>query len=411
MDWLAKILGLPEHFLNAAPGPGGGIIQGSASESCLIALIAARENMVKRYKEERPEMTEAEVRGKLVAYSSDQGNSCIEKAGILGAVPMRLLDTDENCSLRGETLRAAIEKDLADGLIPCAVLATLGTTAVCAFDNLVEIGPLCQEYKLWLHVDAAYAGSAFVCPEFRHLMAGIELVDSFNFNMHKWMMVNFDCCAMWLKNSQLLVKALAVDRIYLNHKYQSDPARAPDYRHWTIALGRRMRSLKVWITLRTVGIEKIRENIRTHVRFAKMFEQFVLDDDRFEIVTRASLGVVVFRLKGGCAITQELLELITAKKKIYLIAGTVHGNFGIRFVICGLKPEEHDIVYAWQHIKENLKELEEMKIAGLPLKCRLAEEETPMKKSDVNIDSSLAEQLSNFASQLSLSTTGQEKSK
>lgn len=271
---------------------------------------------------------------------------------------MRLLGTDEICALRGESLRKAIEKDVAAGLIPCAVLATLGTTATCAFDNLTEIGPLCKKYQMWLHIDAAYAGSAFCCPEYRHYMAGIEHADSFNFNLHKWMLVNFDCCAMWLKDSDTVVRALTVDRIYLNHKYQNEQSKAPDYRHWTTALGRRMRSLKVWFTLRTIGVENIRTRIRKHIGFAKMFEGFVSQDDRFEIVTKAVMGVVVFRLKTGCEKTKELLEYITGKKKIYMIAGTVHGNFGIRFVVCGIDPEETDIIYAWNHILESLNEIE-----------------------------------------------------
>lgn len=358
MDWLAKILGLPEHFLNSAPGTGGGVIQGSASESCMLALVAGREQTVRRYRREHPEMTEGEVRAKLVAYSSDQGNSCIEKAGILAGVPMRLLHTDEICSLRGETLKKAIEKDLAQGLIPCAVLCTLGTTATCAFDNLTEIGPLCKEHELWLHIDAAYAGSAFICEENRHYMKGIEHADSFNFNLHKWMLVNFDCCAMWLKDSEKMIRALTVQRIYLSHKYENEKSKAPDYRHWTTALGRRMRSLKVWFTLRTIGVENIRARIRSHIAMAKMFEGFVLQDDRFEIITKAVMGVVVFRLKTGCEKTRELLEYITEKKKIYMIAGSVHGNYGIRFVVCGIEPEERDIVYAWQHILENLREIE-----------------------------------------------------
>lgn len=377
MDWLAKILGLPQHFLNSDSGNGGGVIQGSASESCMLALITAREQTVRRYRKEHPEMSESDVRGKLVAYSSDQGNSCIEKAGILAGVPMRLLHTDEICSLRGETLKKAIDKDLAAGLIPCAVLCTLGTTATCAFDKLTEIGPLCQQHQMWLHIDAAYAGSAFVCEENRHYMEGIEYADSFNFNLHKWFLVNFDCCAMWLKDTECLTRALSVERIYLSHKYTSDQSKAPDYRHWTTALGRRMRSLKVWFTLRTIGVENIRARIRKHIGLAKMFEGFVLSDDRFEVITKAVMGVVVFRLRTGCEKTKELLERITGKKKIYMIAGSVHGNFGIRFVICGIEPEERDITYAWQHILENLKEIEEEREKKM-VKVE-SEEKTPLE--------------------------------
>lgn len=220
MDWLGKLLNLPEEFLNCHDGPGGGVIQGSASDSILIAVLAAREQSVRRVGEESPDMTESDIRGRLVAYSSDQSNSAVEKAGILAAMPMRLLTTDAKCALRGDTLRKAIEEDLAMGNIPSVCIATLGTTGTCAFDDIEEIGQVCKEYNVWLHIDAAYAGAAFCCPEYHHLMKGVELAESFNFNAHKWMMVNFDCCAMWLKNADLLVQAFNVDRIYLQHRFQ-----------------------------------------------------------------------------------------------------------------------------------------------------------------------------------------------
>lgn len=277
---------------------------------------------------------------------------------MLAAVPIRLLTTDENCALRGETLKKAIEDDMAAGLIPCAVLVTLGTTPTCAFDNIVEIGPLCEQHELWLHIDAAYAGSAFCCPEYRYLMNGIEYADSLNVNLHKWMLINFDCCAMWLRDSDLLVKAMTVERIYLSHKYQYANHKAPDFRHWTIPLGRRMRSLKVWFTLRTIGVENFRTRFRKIIGFAKLFEEFVENDARFEIMAKVIMGIMVFRLKSGGDQTKELLERITNKKKIYMIAGNVHGKFGIRFVVCGKDPQKEDIVFAWNHIVETLDEME-----------------------------------------------------
>lgn len=358
MDWLAKLLHLPDHFTTSSPGRGGGVIQGSASEAVVVALIVGRELTVKRYRKSHPEMSESEVRGKLVAYTSDQSNSCIEKAGILAAVPMRLLPTDEKCALRGATLRKAIEEDVAAGLIPCAVLATLGTTPTCAFDNLSELGPVCQERGVYLHVDAAYAGSAFCCEEYAYMRRGLEFVDSLNVNMHKAMLVNFDCCAMWMRDSDLLVKAMTVERTYLSHHYENVNRKAPDMRHYTIALGRRMRSLKVWFTLRSYGAENIRGRIRKHAEYAQMFEGFVRDDVRFEVVTEAVLSLVVFRLKAGCEKTKELLDRVTEKKKIYMVAGTIHGSYGIRFVVGGMEPEEKDIVFAWDHIKETLAEIE-----------------------------------------------------
>lgn len=322
---------------------------GSASEAVLVAVLTAREQTVRRVKAEHPEMSESDIRGKLIMYSSDQSNSAIEKSALLASVSIRLLPADADVSLRGDVFKAAVEEDIKNGKIPFCCIATHGTTGTCAFDNLPEIGPICHEHKIWLHIDAAYAGVALCCPEFRPLMPGIELADSFNVNLHKRMHVNFDCCAMWFKNADLVVDSFNVDRIYLRHQFQGD-SKAPDYRHWQVPLGRRFRALKVWITLRTLGMEKIRESIRNDVHLANLFQNKVLNDSRFEIVAKPMLGLVCFRLKGDCEKTQQLLDRITERKNIYMIPAKWHSRLMIRFVICGLKPEERDIDYAWNEI-------------------------------------------------------------
>lgn len=304
--------------------------------------------MVRRVKAAHPELSEAHIKGKLVAYTSDQANSSVEKAGILGSMPMRLLPADENCVLRGATLLEAIEKDKKEGLIPCYVVATLGTTGTCAFDNLQEIGPVCNEENVWLHVDAAYAGSAFSCPEYRHLMKGVEHADSFDFNPHKWMMVNSDCSAMWVKDARHLIEAFAVDRIYLQHQHEG---LAPDYRHWQISLGRRFRALKLWFVLRSYGVEGIRKHIRTQIQLANYFEQLVRNDNRFEVAT-SSMGLVCFRLKGPEEYTKMLLEILTKRKNIYVIPCYYRGKFVVRFVVCSRLTENKDIDYGWKEIIE-----------------------------------------------------------
>lgn len=349
MDWLGKFLDLPKHFLNCSEGPGGGVIQGSASEAILVALLAAREQTVRRVKAKNPNMSESEIRGKLIAYSSDQSNSCVEKNGLLAAVPIRLLPADNDQRLRGPALQAAIDEDIAQGKIPLCCIATFGTTGTCAFDDMEELGPICQANDIWLHIDAAYAGSALCCPEFRPLMKGIELADSFNFNLHKWMLVNFDCCAMWMKDADKIVDAFTVDRIYLQHQFQGE-SKAPDYRHWQIPLGRRFRALKTWVTLRTFGAEKIREKIRQDVKMAELFQTLVLKDDRFEIATKQSMGLVCFRMKGDCSLTQKLLDRITERKKLYMIPAKVHDKLIIRFAICGKATLPKDIEFAWEEI-------------------------------------------------------------
>ncbi|XP_054069743.1 histidine decarboxylase isoform X3 [Rissa tridactyla] len=199
MDWLAKMLGLPDEFLHHHPDSvGGGVLQSTVSESTLVALLAARKNKILEMKVSEPDTDESSLNSRLIAYASDQAHSSVEKAGLISLVKMKFLPVDENFSLRGETLKNAIAEDRNKGLVPVFVCATLGTTGVCAFDNLSELGPICKAEGLWLHIDAAYAGTAFVCPEFRLFLDGIEYADSFTFNPSKWMMVHFDCTGFWV---------------------------------------------------------------------------------------------------------------------------------------------------------------------------------------------------------------------
>lgn len=302
---------------------------------------------------QNPNLTEAEIKGKLVAYTSDQANSSVEKAGLLGSMKMRLLPADENCVLRGETLLEAIRKDKADGLIPCYAVATLGTTGTCAFDNIYEMGLVCNQENVWLHIDAAYAGSAFVCPEYRHLLNGVEYADSFDFNPHKWMMINSDCSAMWVKDAGYLVDAFNVDRIYLPSKHEGQ---VPNYRHWQISLGRRFRALKVWFVLRIYGVEGIQQHIRNQIALANYFEELVNSDDRFEVCT-TNMGLVCYRLKGPDEANKKMLEKLTDRKNIYVIPCYYQGKYVIRFVVCSRFTEKKDIDYAWKEICDVAEEI------------------------------------------------------
>ncbi|KYN11806.1 Aromatic-L-amino-acid decarboxylase [Trachymyrmex cornetzi] len=277
-----------------------------------------------------------------------QSNSSVEKAGILGSMLMRLLPVDDKCSLRGETLKKAMQEDMEKGLIPCYVVATLGTTSTCAFDNMDEIGLICKEYDMWLHIDAAYAGAAFICPEFRYLMSGIQYVDSFNVNVHKWMLVNFDASVMWVKDSRRLEETFSVNRIYLSHDKEG---LLPDYRHWQVPLGRRFRSLKLWFVMRIYGVQGLQEYIRNNIKLAHCFETYIRSDDRFEITTEVILGLVCFRIKGDNSLTKELLDRLQAKKKVFLVAGTYHDKLIARFVICSRLCREEDIAISWNEIR------------------------------------------------------------
>ncbi|KAG6452545.1 aromatic-L-amino-acid decarboxylase [Manduca sexta] len=349
MNWFGKLLGLPEEFLNCSPGPGGGVIQGSASESTLIALLVAKDKTIRRLNIVDHIDDEDEIKPKLVAYTSDQCNSSVEKAGLLGSMKIKLLKTDANGRLRGETLKKAIEEDKAMGLIPCFVTATLGTTATCAFDPLYELGPICNRENVWLHVDAAYAGPVFMCPEYRHLMKGIEYVSSIVTNPHKWMLVNFDCSAMWLKDGRDIKRAFDVKRIYLDDTENN--LNIPDYRHWQIPLGRRFRSLKLWTVMRIHGAEGLRKHIRSQISLALHFAKLVGADDRFLIEPEPSMGLVCFRLKDGDKTTQQLLENLTRKKKIFMVAGLYRTRYVIRFVVCSALTTKEDVEYSWDVIK------------------------------------------------------------
>ena len=346
MDWLAKMIHLPEHFLFTHEGPGGGVIQGTSSEATLVTMLAARNKSLST-NPGTGSIDCSEPVGRLVAYCSDQAHSCVERAALLAAVRFRSLPLDENMSMRGETLARAIREDRESGFVPFYVVATLGTTSTCSFDNLQELGEVCTSEGLWLHVDAAYAGSSFVCPEFRHLMSGVDLVHSFSMNPHKWLLVNFDCSALWIKDASCLVDAFNVNPVYLRHEMQG---KVPDYRHWQIPLGRRFRSLKMWFVFRSFGVTGLQAYIRKHVALAKLFERKVTSDERFELFCPTRLGLVCFRLKGSNEKNEQLNNSINACKRIHMTPTRVRDTFVLRFVVCAESTESTDVDFAWQEI-------------------------------------------------------------
>ncbi|XP_076827335.1 aromatic-L-amino-acid decarboxylase [Brachyhypopomus gauderio] len=356
LDWLGKMLKLPKDFLAGTDGQGGGVIQGTASEATLVALLAARSRMVKQIQTNNPERSEAEIISKLVAYSSEQAHSSVERAGLIGGVRMKKIPTDSKFAVRGETFWKTLEEDKAAGLIPFYFCATLGTTPSCAFDRITELGPICNELGVWMHVDAAYAGSAFICPEFRPLLDGVEFADSFNFNPHKWLLVNFDCSTMWLKKRADIIGAFKMDPLYLTHDHQ-ESGLVTDYRHWQIPLGRRFRSLKLWFVFRTYGLRGLQAHIRKFVSLAKEFESLVRSDERFEICADVVLGLVCFRLKGSNELNETLLKRINSARRIHLVPCQLAGSFVLRFAVCARATEARHTREAWRHITEMASEV------------------------------------------------------
>ncbi|MEE8331122.1 MAG: pyridoxal-dependent decarboxylase, partial [Acidimicrobiia bacterium] len=240
LDWLAEMIDLPKQFRSTSSG--GGVVNDTASTSTLVAALAARERATDYA------ANDTGVTGELTAYTSAQAHSSVEKAVRLagiGSDNLRLIDTDDNFAMRPEGLAAALESDVAAGLTPALVVATVGTTSSLAMDPLRPIGELAKRFGAWLHVDAAWAGSAAICPEFRYLQDGVELADSYLFNPHKWLFTNVEFSAFYVADRQALIRTMSVSSEYLRNQ-ATDSGEVIDYRDWQITLGRRFRALKVW---------------------------------------------------------------------------------------------------------------------------------------------------------------------
>uniref|UniRef100_A0A914GUS3 Aromatic-L-amino-acid decarboxylase n=1 Tax=Globodera rostochiensis TaxID=31243 RepID=A0A914GUS3_GLORO len=362
LQWFGQMIGLPSFFLPFTEnGTGGGVIQGSASDCIFVAFLVARFEALKKLRQKFPLMEDGELLSKLCAYCSEEAHSSAEKGAFLTMVKLRILGTDANFRMRGETLQNAINADRKLGLVPFFVSVTLGTTSCCSFDDLSEVGPICTHNNIWLHVDAAYAGSAMVCPEFRYLMTGIEHAMSFNTNPNKWMLVNFDCSTMWVKDRSKLTQALVVDPVYLRHNWAD---KAIDFRHWGIPLSRRFRSLKLWFVIRMYGVEGIQRYIRQHVRLAKYFESLMRADQLFEIVGDVIMGLVCFRMKTSDKQNQLLLMKLNGSGRIHMVSASVNKRFIIRFCVCHENATERDILSAYELIKQMALSLSEVNSIG-----------------------------------------------
>ncbi len=346
MDWLVEMLGLPEKFLSA--NAGGGVIQDTASSASLCALLAARERAAGFLSNRQG------CNGKLVAYTSTQAHSSIEKdvqiAGI-GRDNLQLIDVDEKFAMRANVLARQIDQDRSAGLTPFFVSATVGTTSSNAIDPLAEIGRICKENKIWLHVDAAMSGTAALCPEFRYIHKGLEFADSYCFNPHKWMFTNFDCDCFWVADRAALIKTLSVQPEYLKNKATESGA-VFDYRDWQIPLGRRFRSLKLWFVIRHYGIEGLQHHIRQHIQLAHEFAAWVKTDTRFELAAPVPLNLVCFRVKSGDSANQVLMDRLNRSGDLYLTHTKLNNRVTLRFCVGQTNTEARHVRRAWHRIQE-----------------------------------------------------------
>lgn len=431
LDWLADMIGLPDSFTTRS-GAGGGVIQGTASEAVLVAMLAARERAMQALGAARlsepcaerstpqslpeqdcvspPTIGDSDVSdgehaarravppGNFTAYCSSQAHSSVVKAAMISGVGrerIRLIDTDATLALDAAALAGAIETDRAAGFTPFFICATLGTTSSGAFDPLERIADTLDQLDgpiPWLHVDAAWAGAACVCPEHRAMLRGVDRADSFNFNPHKWLLTTFDCSAMWVRDRAPLLAALSITPEYLRNA-ASDAGEVIDYRDWQVPLGRRFRALKLWFVIRHHGVDGLREHIRRSIALAEEFEQLLLEDERFELACPRSLALVCFRLKdigatstgetpapqrekrsgraphacpaplqheqSGDARTLALLDRINASGRMFLTHARLpdprtpgHDRFVIRLAVGGVWTRREHVLEAWFVIQQ-----------------------------------------------------------
>jgi aromatic-L-amino-acid/L-tryptophan decarboxylase len=351
LDWLVPALGLPERFLSTSTG--GGVIQDTASSATLCAVLAARERATNFHS------NQSGLKEKLCAYTSNQAHSSVEKAiqiAGIGGENLRLIETDDSFEMRPDALGKAIEKDLAAGLKPFFVCATVGTTSSNAIDPVPQIGEVCLQHGLWLHVDAAMSGTAALCPEFRHIHNGIESADSYCFNPHKWMFTNFDCDCFYVDDRKTLIQTLSVLPEYLRNKATESGA-VIDYRNWQIPLGRRFRSLKLWFVLRHYGTEGLQYHIREHVRLAQQFATWIKKDDRFELAVEPPLNLVCFRLKSGDNANQRLMDALNRSGDLYLTHTRLQDRLTLRFSVGQANTAANHVQNAWDRIKEEASRL------------------------------------------------------
>ena len=346
LDWLVEMLGLPSQFLSTSSN-GGGVIQDSASSANLCGVLAGRERAT------RFTSNEAGCDGRLTAYTSAQAHSSIEKAvkiAGIGRKNLRVIEVDEKFAMRPQALMRAIAEDKRAGLVPCFLGATVGTTSTMAFDPLPEIGAICREHGIWLHVDAAMAGTAALCPEFRWIHRGLELADSYCFDAHKWMFTNFDCTCFYVSDRKALTETMTVTPEYLRNTASATGA-VVDFRDWHVPLGRRFRALKLWCVIRSYGVDGLRQMVRNHVSVGQQFAAWMRADSRFEIVAPADLNLVCFRLKADDARNEKLLQQLNASGKLYISHTRLNEKYVLRFCVGQTYTEERHVRSAWEEIQ------------------------------------------------------------
>lgn len=364
-DWLRQMIALPAVFR--------GHINDTASSGILLALAAARHRSVDAVRSRG--LVGRDDLPRLTVYTSDQTHSSVDKAALtlgLGLDQVRRVASDAELRVIPEALEAAIEADLAAGYRPMALVATAGTTSTGSIDPLPEVAALARRYDLWLHVDAAYAGGAAVCPEIREELAGIEEADSVIVNPHKWLFVPVDCSVLYLRQPEVLQEAFSVIPEYLKTREEG----VTNLMDYGFQLGKRFRALKLWMVLRAYGVRGIQARIREHIRLARLFASWVEAEPGFVLAAPVPLAIVAFRAvategeasddatSSDDAFNERLLEEVNAAGPFLLSHSKIHGRYVLRIVVGNIKTTEEHVRACWELIRESAQRLRTVRRAA-----------------------------------------------
>ena len=349
LDWLRQMLGLPEKFF--------GIIGDTASSNTLYALAAARE-MHPELRIRQDGMGRADM-PKVVMYCSEEAHSSVDKAMMtlgFGLNALRKIPTDYQLRMDAEALNAAVEADRRDGAIPLAVVATVGTTSTTAIDPVPAIARICEREKMWLHVDASYAGTAAILPEMRYVLEGCDRAASFVVNPHKWLFTPMDCSVLYTSRPDLLKRAFQHVPEYLIVDDADEVVNLMDY---GIALGRRFRALKLWFVIRNFGVEGLQSLIRAHIHSAQLLAKWIDDDPTLERMADVNFSTVVFRhVPAGMTGRQlnehnaRVLERVNATREVYLSHTRVRGSYALRVAIGNIHTTEAHVRRVLELVRE-----------------------------------------------------------
>lgn len=336
LDWMVDLMGLPENWKTTEAG--GGVLQMSASDSTHTAIVVARHRRA------------GVDPSRMVVYASAQAHSSVEKgANVAGIGTVRLIETDGRHALIPDAFESAVRADRQAGLVPVFVCGTVGTTGTTAVDPLRRMGEICHANDMWFHVDAAYAGNAMICEEFRHHLDGVELADSYTFNPHKWLLTNFDCSVFYVADRTPLVETMRIVPPYLRNA-ASERGEVIDYRDWHVPLGRRFRALKLWFVLRHYGAEGLRSHIRGHVAMARSLDERIAAHPRLELVAPTLFSLVSFAHIDGNDATRRIVDAINATGTSYVVASMLGDRSFVRVAIGATLTEARHVDAVWDAI-------------------------------------------------------------